>query len=306
MAIATTSTAGLVTLPDPPKDRPGKPVPERIAAMLSLVAVLAEYGRHLAETIEHRAIWRGFATIAQFFGTATMPVILAHIQRGLMRAVALERLLLRRATRGRDLAILARRMRAPRAEEPTAPQPEPTAPPAEPTAPPAEPAAADPAAPQPAEALPAAQPEPPPVRRRVPEEPLTLDTLPSMAQVEAEVRRRPIGQTIVDICRDLGISPTLCDGTFWNRVFTAIHCYRGSFANIMLEMRRREKRFDHEHWQHPKLALPEQTREGVRRVLGFAIGEPPVDPFRPMSEPGAPATDTAPSVPVAAVATGPP
>ena len=52
MAIATTSTAGLFTLPDPPKDRPGKPVPERIAAMLSLVAVLAEYGRHLAETIE--------------------------------------------------------------------------------------------------------------------------------------------------------------------------------------------------------------------------------------------------------------
>ena len=302
MAIATTSTAGLVTLPDPPKDRPGKPVPERIAAMLSLVAVLAEYGRHLAETIEHRAIWRGFATIAQFFGTATMPVILAHIQRGLMRAVALERLLLRRATRGRDLAILARRMRAPRAEEPTAPQPEPTAPPAEP-------AAADPAAPQPAEALPAAQPEPPPVRRRVPEEPLTLDTLPSMAQVEAEVRRRPTGQTIVDICRDFGIAPSLCDGAFWNRVFTAIHCYRGSFSNIMLEMRRREKRFDHEHWQHPKLALPEQTRDDVWRVLGFRIGEPPVDPFRPEPAPGAPAPATAPSAPsapVAAVATGPP
>ena len=291
MAIATTSTAGLVTLPDPPKDRPGKPVPERIAAMLSLVAVLAEYGRHLAETIEHRAIWRGFATIAQFFGTATMPVILAHIQRGLMRAVALERLLLRRATRGRDLAILARRMRVRSAEAPTDPQPEP--------------APADPATPQPAEALAAEHPASRPVRR-VPEEPLTLDTLPSMAQVEAEVRRRPIGQTIVDICRDLGISPTLCDGSFWNRVFMAIHCYRGSFANIMLEMRRREKRFDHEHWQHPKLALPEQTREGVRRVLGFAIGEPPVDPFRPMSEPGAPAAATAPSVPVAAVATGPP
>ena len=289
---AATTTPGLATLPDPPKDRPGKPVPERIAAMLSLVAVLAEYGRHLADTIEHRAVWRGFATIAQFFGTATMPVILAHIQRGLMRAVALERLLLRRATRGRDLAILARRMRGERA--------------AEPTAPPAEPAAADPTAPQSAEALAAEQPEPRPIHRRVPAEPLTLDTLPSMAQVEAEVRRRPIGQTIVDICRDLGIAPSLCDGTFWNRVFTAIHCYRGSFANIMLEMRRREKRFDHEHWQHPKLALPEQTREGVRRVLGFAIGEPPVDPFRPVPEPGVPAPAAAPSESVAPVATGPP
>src|SRR3984885_1819368 len=143
---AATTTPGLATLPDPPKDRPGKPPPPPLAAMLSLVAVLAEYGRHLAATIEHRAIWRGFATIAQFFGTATMPVILAHIQRGLKRTLALERMLLRRATRGRDLAILARRMRAQRAAEPTAPQ-------AEPTAPQAEPAAADPTAPQSAEAL---------------------------------------------------------------------------------------------------------------------------------------------------------
>ena len=41
------------------------------------------YGRHLAETIEHRAIWRGFATIAQFCGTAALPVMLADIQRGI-------------------------------------------------------------------------------------------------------------------------------------------------------------------------------------------------------------------------------
>jgi len=289
---AATTTPGLATLPDPPKDRPGKPVPERIAAMLSLVAVLAEYGRHLAATIEHRAIWRGFATIAQFFGTATVPVILAHIQRGLMRAIALEHMLLRRATRGRDLAILARRIRTQRAEEPTAP--------------PTEPGTADAILPPPTQALSAQQPEPRPVPRHVPEQPLTFATLPSMAQVEAEVGRRPIGQTIVDICRDLGIAPTLCDGPFWNRVFMAIHSYRGSFSNIMGEMRRREKRFDHEHWQHPKLALPEQTRDAVWRVLGFRIGEPPVDPFRPLPAPDAPASVTAPSAPVAAVATGPP
>jgi hypothetical protein len=127
-----------------------------------------------------------------------------------------------------------------------------------------------------------------------------------MAQIEAEVSRRPVGQTIVDICCDFGISPILCDGSFWNRVFEAIHCYRGSFGNIMGEMRRREKRFDNEHWQHPKLELPEQTRDGVRRVLGFRIGEPPVDPFRPVPEPSDPDSVTTPSVQVAAVATGPP
>jgi hypothetical protein len=284
MSAATTITAGLAALPDPPKDRSGKPVPERIAAMLSVLAILIEYGRHLAETIERRAIWRGFATIAQFFGTAAIPVMLAHIHRGLMRALALEQMLLRRAARGRDLAILARRTHVRRA---------------------AEPATAQAAAPPPAEAPPEQQPAARPVRR-VPEEQLTLDTLPSMAQVEAEVRRRPIGQTIVAICRDLGISPSLCDGTFWNRVFMAIHCHRGSLGNIVLEMRRREKRFDKEHWQHPNLALPEQTREGIRRVLGFRIGEPPVDPFRPVPAPGAPASVATPNVPVAAAATGPP
>jgi hypothetical protein len=292
MSTATTLTAGLAALPDPPKDRPGRPVPEGIAAMLSVLTILIEYGRHLAETIEHRAIWRGFATIAQFFGTAAMPVILAHIQRGLMRALALEQMLLRRAARGRDLAILTRRTHIRRAAEPTAPQ--------------AEPVTAQAAAPLPAEAPPEQQPAARPVRGNFPEEPLTLDKLPSMAQLEAEVRRRPIGQTIVAICRDLGISPSLCDGMFWNRVFMAIHCHRGSLGNIVLEMRRREKRFDKEHWQHPNLALPEQTREGIRSVLGFRIGEPPVDPFRPVPAPGAPASVAAPNVPVAEAATGPP
>jgi hypothetical protein len=92
MGNATTLTAGLVTRPDPTKDRAGKPVPEHIAAVLSVLSILIEYGRHLTATVEHRAIWRGFATIAQFFGTAAMPVILAHIHRGLMRVLTLEQM----------------------------------------------------------------------------------------------------------------------------------------------------------------------------------------------------------------------
>lgn len=119
-----------------------------------------------------------------------------------------------------------------------------------------------------------------------------------MAQIEAEVRRRPVGRTIVDICRDLGVSPGLCEGTFWNRVFTAIHCFRGSISNVVLEMRRREQVFDKNvQDRSPGLDWPEETREGIRRVLGFLIGEPLVDPFSAAPSPGAP---------VAAAATGPP
>jgi len=82
--------------------------------------------------------------------------------------------------------------------------------------------------------------------------------------------------------------------------------YRGNLGNVVLEMRRREKLYDREQWKHPNLGLPEQSREGVRRVLGFFIGEPPVDPYRPMPAPAAPASVAAPDAPIVAVATGPP
>ncbi len=286
MSHTATLTAGLATPPDPARDRNGRPVPERIAEILDIAGILAAYGRHLADTIEHRAVWRGFATIAQFFGTAVIAVILPHLRRGIMRAVALERVLL---ARRRDLVILARRVHAPRAAAPPAP-------------PPPEPPGASAAEPPPAAALPA-QPPARPVRRSLPQEPLTFDTMPSMAELEAEVRRRTVGQTIAAICRDLGITPTLCQGGFWNRLFDAIRCYRGNLGNLVLEMRRREKLLDQEQYKHPNLGLPEQSRDGVRRVLGFFIGEPPVDPYRPLP---APAPAAAPVAPIAAAATGPP
>jgi hypothetical protein len=274
------TSAGLATRPDPPKDRDSQPVPDRIAPILQIALILAEYGRHLAATIEHRALWRGFATIAQFFGTATAAVILPHIHRGIMRAMALEHMLLERAKRGRDLVIPAPRVRAScPAQSPAVPQSEPAA------------------APQPAEAPSAREPKPPLARRTSPEEPLTFDNMPSMEALEKEVRRRPIGRTIADICRDLGVSPGLCLGPFWTMLFEAIHFYRGSVTNLVRDMRRREKQLDRESWKHPNLGFPEEKREGVQRVLGFFIGEPPVDPFRPLSAPGVPPT---------AAATGPP
>ena len=118
-----------------------------------------------------------------------------------------------------------------------------------------------------------------------------------MEAIDAEVRRSPVGRTIAAICRDFGISPSLCDGTFWNRLFDAIRLYRGSLASLVLEVRRRERRFEKEEWKHPGLEWPEETREGIRRVLGFLIGEDPVDPFAVAAAPGAG---------VAAAATGPP
>src|ERR1700733_7216052 len=288
---AAPATAGLSPPSAPPNDRPRRPAPVRIPEILAVVSILATYGRHLAQTLERRAVARGFATIARFFGTVTIDTILAHIHRGLMRAIALERMLRLRAARGRDLQILAPRAPS-RRDPPATDAPDPgqtatSAPPAELTPEPE--AAAPTAAVQEAEARPA--------RRIGRNEPLTLDTLPPMEAIEAQVRRRPGGRTIAAICRDLGISPSLCDRLFWNRLFDAIRLYRGSLPGLVLEVKRREQRFEKEEWKHPGLELPEESRSGIRRVLGSFIGEILVDPFAAVAGPG---------TPVAAAATGPP
>ncbi len=202
----------------------------------------------------------------------------------------MQRLLLLRAARGRDLQIPA--PRAPSRREPPAKDAPKTAQPAGQT-PPAE------LTPEPDAAAPAAASDAGErlARRIAASEPLTLETLPRIETIEAEVRRSPVGRTLAAICRDLGISPALCDSAFWNRLFDAIRLYRGSLGSLVLEVKRREQRFEKEEWKHPGLELPEETRSGVRRVLGFWIGETPVDPF---------AVAAAPDVLVAAAATGPP
>jgi hypothetical protein len=259
----------------------------QIEAVLAVVSILANYGRHLAQTLERRAAGRGFATIARYFGTVTLDSILAHIHRGLLRAMALERMLKFRARRGRDLRVLARReSRARPAKDATTGEAEGSAVAEDPTQ--AEAAAAEAADIKAGERL---------ARRIARDTPLTFDTLPGMARIQAEVQRSSVGRTIVEICRDLGISALLCDGMFWNAVCDAIDWYRGSLGNLILDMRERERRFDKEEWKHPGLELPEENRAGVRRVLGFFIGQEPVDPFEVVAGPEAG---------VAVVATGPP
>ncbi|HUB12285.1 MAG TPA: hypothetical protein VMB34_10030 [Acetobacteraceae bacterium] len=351
---AAAAIAGLAARPGPGTDRHSAAMPARIAEVLPVVQILADYGRHLLDTMEHRALWRGFATIAQFFGTAAVPVMLAHIQRGIMRAVALERVLRARAARGRDLVPRPPPgycWRTVSGEDPPEEPSEQAAAPMAGAQPASSTADAGPAAAEFASAAsaaasadaasaasaaassaasaaassPPATPVAPtrqPRRPGIPDALLTLDNLPSMARLMIEVRHRPIGRTLVEICRDLGVAPILCTGPFWDRLLAAIQFYRGSLGNVMLEMLRREKRFAKEQWQHPNAGLPAETLDGVRRVLGFLIGERPVDPHRaaPSSGEGqAAASGTDASVParspdvalpamtfIAPIGTGPP
>jgi len=247
--------------------------PERIGALLHVVRVLLAYGRHLADTVTLRATAPSFPAIAACFGTIDLPIILARLHRGILRAAALERVLLARAARGRDIAFACTRIR-PDTSHPA---------PVDPTK-----KAANPLEPKPV---------PQPVRRSRTTDPTDFHT-PSPEEVQRQVRRRPLGRTLVDICLDLAVVPGLCTGTFWNELFDAMNCYGGSIASLMRERNRREQVFDQEQDRSPAPAFDWMNlrREMVRQVLGFFIGAEPMLPLL------SPATSAA----AVATATGPP
>jgi hypothetical protein len=133
-------------------------------------------------------------------GAADIAEILARITRGLLRAEALEARLIR-STAHPDPAPVP--PRAPSRRQ---------SPPARPAAPPTDTAASS-------EAL-------------VPR----LDPgvcLPTPAQIAAEVRRRPIGAVIADICRDLGIMP---NHPLWRELQLVIIRHGGSLARLVKDI----------------------------------------------------------------------
>jgi len=241
--------------PDPAQDRPSGAMPERIATLLHVIRILLGHGRRLAETVKHRAAAPGFTCIAACFGTASLPVILAHLHRGILRAVALERVLLARAASGRDLNFVAPRIR-------TNTRP---------------PASTDQSADSKAASPTPQIPVPRPTRSLLGcDHPADFYT-PTLEQLEAQVRRRPLGRTIVDICLDLAVVPGFCTGAFWNELFDLTRCYGGSVTTLVQERWRREQAFDREQDTHPthdRLWL-DPRREAIRRTLGFFIGEEP-------------------------------
>ena len=92
--------------PDPAQDRIGRTIPERLAALLHVVRVLLGHGRRLVETVPHRVADVEFAIVAGVCGTYTLPTILVRLQRGILRAMALERYLLARAAKGREIGFV--------------------------------------------------------------------------------------------------------------------------------------------------------------------------------------------------------
>jgi hypothetical protein len=62
-----------------------------------------------------------------------------------------------------------------------------------------------------------------------------LARMPTPEQIAADVRRRPIGAVIADICLDLGITPS---HALWHDVQMAMLRHGGSFAGLFMNMMR--------------------------------------------------------------------
>jgi hypothetical protein len=105
--------------------------------------------------------------------------------------------------------------------------------------------------------------------------------MPSLEDLERQVRRRAVGRTITDICRDLAVVPGFCTPALWNGLFELMHYFGGDVAKVMREKTHREQAFIKE--QDKKLDSTwdwlQLKRDELRQVLGFFIGEPPVNPF---------------------------
>jgi hypothetical protein len=243
------------TTEPPPKDRP---VPPCIAALLHIVRKLLGYGRQLDQNLPEHAAHPRFPALAAGFGTLDVRRILLHVQRGILRAMMLERFLLARAARGRDI------------------EPEQRPEPAEPAE---------------IEALelklrPASQPRPKPAQKTEPNEPLHF-SMPTMKELESEIRRQSVGQTIAEICMDLGVTPSGCDGETWNEILQALMHFGADLEQFFGVRNRRGEIFQAEREKRPETWTVDgrdNPREAIRQILGYLIGEP--QPDRLLSDAG--------------------
>ena len=238
-------------LASPRGDRLSTAMPPCIAAILSIVRIFLGYGKHLDQTLPDQISHPRFPTLAASFGTHDLRRILAHVQRGILRAMMLQRFLLARAAEGRDI---------------------------EPTAPP------EPAEPEDIEELEMklGPPRKTPRKARTgpsidPDHPAHF-VMPTMKELESQVRRRAIGRTIVEICLDLGIAPTTCEAGLWYEIYRILTNFGGKFEDFFAVRENRKEAFQRERSKLPNTwncDWQDQPKEAMRQILGYLLGESP-------------------------------
>jgi len=168
-----------------------------VTRLLALIRWIITYGQQLATTLQQHADPARFAAIAFRFQTTDLTAILARITRGLMLAGMLEAKLTRWQTIGHEAQPTPLRL-------------------------PSESAPRDPLA--------ATKPRP----RHTNIIDLPLDRVPSAEEIAAELRRRPIGAVLADICRLVGVQQgDLEPGRFWDELAMAVVRHGGDLVQLL-------------------------------------------------------------------------
>ncbi|HET8997597.1 MAG TPA: hypothetical protein VFN42_13090 [Acetobacteraceae bacterium] len=242
---------GPTLLPDPPQDHHTSPLTPPTAELLVLLQILLVYARHLRDTLA-RLAQRSVAHLARGFGSAQAGFVLTALTRGLLRAIALEHVLLAQA---------GGQPGPPAASKPRTRRPRPAQPNAQQTA-----------SQQPAGSHPA------------PEAADRLPILPTLRQLQAAIRRHPIDSAIDDITRDLGVAFSLCEARFGNALRDAMAAYRGIVCGMSDEFPRQDAPAAAPPDQPTALHVPARKHGAIRYTVGFLRAEPGCAfPFTPAS-----------------------
>ena len=237
--------------PTPSQGRIGTALPPCIAAILDVVRALLGYGKHLDVTLPDRVSDPRFPALAAGFGTHDLRRILSHVQRGILRAMMLQRFLLARAAQGRDI---------------------------EPTPPPVPAEQADIEALEIKLRAPVAPREKKTRAPRIdPDDPMHF-SMPTLKELEAQVRRRSVGRTIAEICLDLGVAATTSDGAFWFEIYRILLHFDGNAEEFLGMQESRRKAFAKERDRQPVTGSVEwrdRPKDAIRQLLGYLLGEPP-------------------------------
>ena len=102
--------------------------------------------------------------------------------------------------------------------------------------------------------------------------------MPTLQELESQVRRRAVGRTIAEICLDLGVTAGLCHGGTWNEILQSLMHFGADLAKFFATQQRRRRSFDAERAKRSDrwtVDWREEPKDAMRELLGTVLGEPP-------------------------------
>ena len=99
-----------------------------------------------------------------------------------------------------------------------------------------------------------------------------------MKELEAQVRRWSVGRTIAEICLDLGVTPSICDGATWSEILETLMHFGADLATFFGVKQRRQETFLKERDKRSETGTfdwQDRPRDAIRELLGSILGESP-------------------------------